>query len=236
LLAARHELSAQQSNDSVTNIKKSLDQAAINADAVLDKVNAAYRAATSQGLAQSFAKRSTELSSSMLLWVLVLVAALCVSGFLASNRFPEILTAIGGKPEWAVVFVHALLGAFSLAPSVWLAWVATKQIGQRFRLAEDYSYKAALSTAYEGYRNEAAKLDPLFEAQLFATAIGRLDELPLRLIEKEVHGSPLNEFLKSSRVKEDLKFVPGYKDKLIAILNHKNVSDDLASNSSKIEQ
>lgn len=63
---------------------------------------------------------------------------------------------------------------------MWFAWLATKQIGQRFHLAEDYAFKASVAKAYEGYRKEAARIDPEFEARLFGSALTRLDEAPLR--------------------------------------------------------
>ncbi len=47
-----------------------------------------------------------------------------------------------------------------------------------------------MAKAYEGYRKEAARIDPQFEARLFGSALTRLDEAPLRLVEIGSHGSP----------------------------------------------
>lgn len=69
-----------------------------------------------------------------------------------------------------------------------------KQIGQRFRLAEDYAFKATVAKAYEGYRKEAARHnDPELEKKLFTLALTRLEEPPLRLIEKATPGTPLQD-------------------------------------------
>lgn len=220
--ASRFELAAKKSSEDSEASKQALCNAEITANETLGKVKDAYRAATSQGLAQAFAEKSKQLNESMLLWLLALIAALSIAGMLAAERFPAILSATTGTPDWGVVLVNITLAALSLTPPAWLAWVSTKQLGQRFRLAEDYGYKAALSAAYEGYRTEAAKLDPLFEAQLFATAIGRLDELPLRLIDKEVPGSPLHEFLKSNELRDASATFPELKEKLISILRLKS--------------
>lgn len=198
--------------------KKALESATEQAQATLEKLEDAYRAATSQGLAKAFSDKAATLNSSMLLWVLVLLGALLTGGVVAHGRFPEILQAVTGKPDWGVVLINLVLGALTVAPAIWLAWVATKQIGQRFRLSEDYAYKAALSAAYEGYRSEAARLDPLFEARLFSTALGRLDELPLRLVEQNIHGSPWHEFLSSAEFKKAAEAMPALKDRLLAIL------------------
>lgn len=201
----------------VDQLKGKLQEAEKEAQATLEKVRAAYRAATSQGLAQAFSDKSASLNQSMLVWVLVLLGSLLAAGILAHQRFPEILAAVTGQPDWGVVLLNIVLGALSIAPAVWVAWIATKQIGQRFRLAEDYAYKAALSTAYEGYRAEASKLDPLFEAQLFATALGRLDELPLRLVERDVHGSPWHELVSSPEFKDAVDSFPSLKEKIAAV-------------------
>lgn len=211
-------------SDEVDLLKRKLQSAESQAQATLEKVRAAYRAATSQGLAQAFSDKSASLNQSMLIWVLVLLGALLAAGILAHQRFPELLAAVTGKPDWGVVLLNIVLGAISVAPAVWVAWIATKQIGQRFRLAEDYAYKAALSTAYEGYRAEASKLDPLFEAQLFATALGRLDELPLRLVERDVHGSPWHELVTSPEFKGAVEAFPSLKEKIAAVFRREKAN------------
>ncbi|MCZ8113477.1 hypothetical protein [Silanimonas sp.] len=208
---------AAAASSEVDKLKVKLDEAEREAQATLEKVRAAYRAATSQGLAQAFSDKSNSLTQSMLLWVLVLLGSLLAAGILSHQRFPQILTAVTGTPDWGVVLLNLALGALSVAPAVWVAWIATKQIGQRFRLAEDYAYKAALSTAYEGYRAEASKLDPLFEAQLFAIALGRLDELPLRLVEKDVHGSPWHELVTSTEFENAVNSHPELKQRIASI-------------------
>jgi hypothetical protein len=215
--AERLNAKSSSTSAAVDALRSKLDAADKEAQATLEKVRQAYRAATSQGLAQAFSDKSRELNRSMLTWVLILLGALLAAGLLAHQRFPEILAAVTGTPDWGVVLINLTLGALSVAPAVWVAWVATKQIGQRFRLAEDYAYKAALSTAYEGYRAEASKLDPLFEAQLFATALGRLDELPLRLVEKDVHGSPWHELVSSPEFKDAVDKFPSLKARIAAI-------------------
>ena len=211
-------------SDALDALKIKLESAETEAQATLSKVREAYRAATSQGLAQAFSDKSKSLNDSMLLWVLVLLGALVAAGLLAHDRFPEILKALDEKPDWGLVVLRLALGALTIAPAVWVAWVATKQIGQRFRLAEDYAYKAALSTAYEGYRAEATRLDPLFEAQLFATALGRLDEIPLRLVEREVHGSPWHELVTSTEFKDAVEKFPDLKEKISKIFHNRKPS------------
>lgn len=79
------------------------------------------------------------------------------------------------------IWLHIILSIVSVGAPLWFAWLATKQIGQRFRLAKDYSYKASVAKAYEGYRREAARIDEDFENRLFDSALTRLEEAPLGL-------------------------------------------------------
>jgi hypothetical protein len=106
------------------------------------------------------------------------------------------------------------LSLLSVGAPVWFAWLSTKQIGQRFRLAEDYAFKASISRAYEGFRREAARFDKDMEARLLGSALSRLDELPLRLVETDTHGSPWHELASSDLVKQALKVVPGFADQV----------------------
>ena len=97
---------------------------------------------------------------------------------------------------------------------MWFGWLATKQIGQRFRLAEDYAFKASISRAYEGFRREAARIDKDMEARLLASALTRFDELPLRLVEPDTHGSPWHELASSDLVKNAMRVVPGFAEQV----------------------
>lgn len=229
------EIKAAESAKAAAKTDEKLKELATQADDYLKKIQNSYRTLTSIGLAQSFKTREVQLNNSMLIWVLGLMASLLLAAAIGKERFPEIAAAIKGTPDWGVVMVNVTLATLSLSPAIWFAWVATMQIGQRFRLAEDYAYKAAISAAYEGYRTEAANLDPLLQAQLFASALGRLDELPLRLISGNVAGSPFHELLQSKEFKEAAKFFPGLMDRAIEALRRKPKSPNQEPNAAPKE-
>jgi len=216
--ALKFQLEAEAAVKAAVKSQNTASRAAEEADSVMTKVNAAYGAATTEGLAKSFDLKAKELNDSVKAWVGVLIVALAVGVLVGHDRFPKLMAALESKPEWGVVAMHMVMSALSLGPGVWLAWIATKQIGQRFRLAEDYAYKASLAKAYEGYRAQAANLDPMFSSQLFAIALGRLEELPLRTIDRDVAGSPLNDLMQSKEFRAQLERVPGLKDTVVAIL------------------
>ncbi|MFL6675043.1 MAG: hypothetical protein ACJ8LG_17355 [Massilia sp.] len=188
------------------------------ATSVLEHCHSAYAAATSQGLAAAFAERSTKLAWSMWFWVVAFAVALGIGAWVGTQRIHEIgeLFKNPAMTNWALG-INLLLAALSVGGAIWFGWLATKQINQRFRLAEDYAFKASVSRAYEGYRREAARIDKDMEAKLLASALARLDEQPLRFVERENHGSPLHELAASEAVKSAIKSVPGFADKVIEL-------------------
>ena len=210
---------------------------------VLSRCEKAYSAATSVGLALAFEERSKLLSKSMWYWVLGLVVSLCAGWCFGRSQIHSLLGVVNSQNSSVfVIFVNILLSVMSIGAPIWFAWLATKQIGQRFRLAEDYAFKASISRAYEGYRREAARIGGSdMEEKLLASALTRLDELPLRLVETPSYGSPWHELFSSGAVKKALETVPGFagqvmdlaKGALHSATSPKSVSAKRTQSSSK---
>lgn len=201
--------------DQADQFDSQLNKSANDAEAVLQRCETAYSAATSVGLAAAFSERSTALSKSMWFWVAGLAGALVAGSYFGSNQL-HTLSELFKVPNLStsVVALNLFLSLLSVGAPVWFSWLATKQIGQRFRLAEDYAFKASISRAYEGFRREAARFDKDMEAKLLTSALTRLDELPLRLVETDTHGSPWHEFASSDIVKQAIKAVPGFTEQV----------------------
>lgn len=178
----------------------------------------AYRVTTTKGLAAAFDTRARWLNVSVVLWVIGLLIALGVGALLAWRRLQSIEELLKANASAENLWLHVVLAVLSVGAPVWFAWIATKQIGQRFRLAEDYAFKASVAKAYEGYRREAARIDPQFEARLFSSALTRLEEAPLRLVEHESYGSPWHELTASPAFQKALSIVPDLKAKYLSLL------------------
>ena len=158
--------------------------------------------ATTVGLAGAFHDRANKLNISIRCWVVLLVVALIIGGgvgYFKTQSFIELIKDAKATKE--VIWIYALLAFASFGAPLWFAWLATKQIGQRFKLAEDYAFKASVAKAYEGYKTEAARLDKDFEARLFSSALTRLEEAPLRFMNNTEHSSPLHELMKCRTTK-----------------------------------
>ena len=192
-----------------------MDAKRIEAESIVSKCGKAYAITTSHGLAAAFSERSKALSWSMWIWVIGLIVALGLGSTIGTGQLKG-LADLMKEPNVGsmAIAVNLVLALLSVGSTVWFAWVATKQIGQRFRLAEDYGFKASVSRAYEGYRREAESIDDAFVSRLFASALSRLDEQPLRLVETATHGSPWHEAASSDLIKKALATIPGFMDQV----------------------
>ena len=212
-----------------------LENSSEQAKTIADRCQSVYAAATSQGLAAAFSKRSKVLNDSIWFWVIGLVAALIMGSLFGSNQLHQLAELMKLRDvSTGTIAVNLILSLLSVGAPIWFGWLATKQIGQRFRLSEDYAFKASISQAYEGYRREAARIDKDMEARLLASALTRLDEQPLRLIETASHGSPWHEILSSDLIKEAVKTVPGFTNQVLDIA--KTSLSTVKSNKTKLNE
>lgn len=188
--------------NSVENTLAEIKVHAERAAKLAEQAAEAHRITTTVGLAAAFDARANSLNVSLRWWVSLLISGLSFLMAIGAYRLYILKDALASEPfDAARVWIQVILSVFSIGAPLWFSWLATKQISQRFRLAEDYAFKASVAKAYEGYRRQAASIDPNFERALFASALTRLDEAPLRLVEMETHGSPVHEFAKSELVK-----------------------------------
>lgn len=183
------------------------------AEEYINKCEDAYRTTTSSGLAKAFEDKANKLNGSVRWWVGFLAVSLSAAAGIGFWRLTSLEATLSKNDVSAfIIIVQILLSSLSLGLPLWFAWLATKQIGQRFRLAEDYEYKSAVSKAYEGYRREAVSLNEKFEdnfpARLFDNALTRLEEPPVRFVDDAIHSSPIMEFLNSEKVRNFVKRNP----------------------------
>ena len=187
---------ATAAKDSVDRILQEITASKNEATQLVKNTEAAFSAATTQGLGKAFGDRAVALGRST--WILggFLVLTLGAAAYMSSKRIDFIHELmLSPNVSMQLLWVNVTLAIVSIAGPIWLAWILTKQIGQRFRLAEDYAFKASVAKAYEGYRNEAARVDPESEQRLFRSILDRLEEAPLRHVETDNHGSPWHELL-----------------------------------------
>lgn len=208
--------------EEIENLQKSITDKKSEADKLVSQCEEAYKITTTKGLAAAFDLRAISLTKSMWVWVVGLLVALGIGMKIGAERFETLNSALESKADVGYIWIQIFLSIISFGAPIWFAWIATKQISQRFKLAEDYAFKASVAKAYEGYKSEAAKIDKDFEKRVFGSALSRLEEAPLRLMEKEHYGSPWHELLNTDKLKETLEKTPELKEKLLCLLSTKN--------------
>ena len=206
--AAARKAAETHATEAAGHLKNILERQT-EAQRLVAQCEEAYRITTTKGLAAAFDQRAGQLALSLRMWVLGLILALLVGAYLGADRIQQLSFLLGNpSPSWGAVWMNLLLSLAAVGAPVWFAWIATRQIGLRFRLAEDYAFKASVAKAYEGYRREAARLDEALEQRLFSSALTRLEEAPLRLVEPETPGSPWHEFVQSPAFRKAAAAVP----------------------------
>ncbi|ELX8378252.1 hypothetical protein AB7Y49_04340 [Providencia vermicola] len=216
------------------NVSDYLSESKKQAEEYINKCENAYRTTTSSGLAKAFEDKAIKLNSSIRWWVGYLALSLLVAAGIGFWRLTSLESTLSkDNVSSFIIVVQILLSSLSLGLPLWFAWLATKQIGQRFKLAEDYEYKSAVSKAYEGYRREAVILNEKYEDQfpsrLFDNALTRLEEPPVRFVDDTIYSSPIMEVIHGDKFRDFFKKHPEKSEEVIATINRakgENVKDN----------
>lgn len=174
----------------------------------------ALQITTTQGLAAGFDQKAKSLSKSIYLWMAVLLLALGAGGFLGYVRVNALTEAIKTDLSSGQAIVHAIISIFAIGGPIWLAWLATAQINQRFKLAEDYAYKATVAKSFTGFNKHAERFNNDTAERLFNSTLDRFDEMPLRLLNGKDYNSPWHELLDSPILAKAIDSVPEVIDVL----------------------
>ncbi|EEY1408784.1 hypothetical protein LUL72_002054 [Escherichia coli] len=229
---SKTHFSLESQEEAAKKIIDELQEKNIEAARYLALCEEAIRASTSRGLAGAFEIKADKLNRSIQLWVAGLAVALGLGGLVGYERLKVLSGVLNNpNPSAVVILTQLLLSVFSIGAPLWFAWMSTKQINQRFKLAEDYAYKASVAKAYEGYKNEACKVsDGEFEKRLFDSALSRLEEAPLRFVKDEDHTTPWTEMLNSKSFQKFLDASIDNVNYVKGIISKKGQSAAKASN------
>lgn len=200
--------SAKKASEKAEISSSEVKLSANKAEKLVAECDDALQVTTTQGLAAGFDQKAKELNNSIWVWVIGLLIALGTGAWIGAERVEAFTQALSSPLTIGQAILHALMSIFSIGGSLWLAWISTKQINQRFKLSEDYSYKATVAKSFTGFKKLAERFDSSTEERLFNSTLDRFDEMPLRLIEGKDYNSPWNEFTDSESFKEAMSVFP----------------------------
>lgn len=189
-----------------------IDAHAARAEKLLELCESTFRASTAKGLASAFEERARSLTKTGWFWVGFLVVALGAGLLVGYDRLDEFRRFLATNEDPDKIWWSGLLSLLSVGGPIWLAWISTRHIGQNFRLAEDYAFKSSVAKAYEGFRREAMDVDPEMAHLLLRSTFARLDEAPIRLLDKAESSSPMQEILENKALREMLALPSSAKE------------------------
>lgn len=175
---------------------------------LVDECDEALQITTTEGLAGGFDQKAKDLKRSIWIWIVGLLIALITGAVIGADRVTALTLALNKELTAGQAILHIVMSIFSIGGPLWLAWISTQQINQRFKLSEDYYYKATVAKSFTGFKKLAKRFDSETEKRLFNSTLDRLDEMPLRLINGKDYNSPWHEFLDSESFKTAMAMFP----------------------------
>ena len=158
------------------------------------------------GMAGSFKKRKDELRIPLILWTAASILSLLLLTWLSHYLVKELFSK-------DVTYIYLISKIPIIASAVWLCWFCGKQFGFTSRIREDYSFKYAVSMAFEGYRKVAKEIDDKILEDLINLTILNISQNPINIFDtKNNHGSPYNEMLESFIKKFNKRSNDGIKE------------------------
>jgi hypothetical protein len=149
-----------KSDEIATGHEKRVEDLSTELQGLIKRVESLLPGATSAGLASSFNKQRARFTSPQKLWLWTFVT--CI-GLLVVLGLPSFLSALGwfahpSDQSWNAAWRSLTLRLPIVAPIIWLAIYAGRNYMMSLRMEEDYAYKEAISTAFEGYKREMEKI------------------------------------------------------------------------------
>lgn len=178
-----------KSHEIATGFESRVTKSAKDLEDLIAKVDGLLPGATSASLASAFGKQKTRFTIPKVAWVIVFV--LCIGGLVAVS-YPSFRLAVSAKPsdlKWDDILVGLVMRLPIVIPLVWLGIYSGRNYMLSLRLEEDYAYKEAISTAFEGYKRELGMIavgdiqNPTPLTTLCANILRAISERPGRIYE-----------------------------------------------------
>lgn len=161
LLASMGEIvaTAKTTHERVAEYQKELSNLTEMFETLHRKIEGLLPNATSAGLASAFRNQKARFTKPQRNWLITFVTAiilLLVAGLVGLPGFWSWGANSGTQESWDSILRHFATRLPLVAPLVWLAIFAGRNYMLALRVEEEYAFKEAVSTAFEGYKREMA--------------------------------------------------------------------------------
>lgn len=174
----------------------------------LEKIENLLRGATTAGLAHAFDDHRKTFLKPQGMWQKVFITSILLLAVLAVNGLWTVYH-IDKAPEWNELIRMWLSRLPLVAALVWLAIYASREAALAKRLEEDYGYKSAIATCFEGFRKEMTNIDQGTNpdsalAKLCADTLTTIATPPGRIYDKHpLIVTPIDEMKRFTKIAAD---------------------------------
>lgn len=196
---------AQEAAKLAKNAKENAESSSAIASKKLEELNKTLENSITATLGGAFQKKSEESRKFDWIWLVVLICGIAGVVCIGIVRYSATENLINQKADISYIALQILINLASISGPIWLSWVATLRLAKTHAITEDYSYKAALAQAYQGYSTSVAEEDEFLKYRLFATVITQLDASPVRFLSERHPATPFQDLLQQPWMEEALK-------------------------------
>ena len=141
-------IKANEANARLNTYEQEIKRMTVTFEQMQTKLEGLLPHATSAGLASAFHNQKARFSKPQPWWLALFVAAIIALIVAACVGLPA------GGDTWDAILRHFVNRLPIVLPLVWLAIYAGHHYSMALRMEEDYAFKEAVSTAFEGYKRE----------------------------------------------------------------------------------
>lgn len=147
---------SNESHDRVVEYQNELKKLRVSFDELHSKIEGLVPNATSAGLASAFRNQQQRFKKPQLYWLTAFIGTIILLMFIGARGYFDFSYTTNQINSWNAILQYLAIRLPLVAPLVWLAIYAGRHYTLALRVEEEYAFKEAVSTSFEGYKREMA--------------------------------------------------------------------------------
>ncbi len=154
---------SNESHDRVVEYQEELKKLRESFDELHSKIEGLLPNATSAGLASAFRNQKERLKKPQSYWLSAFIGTIVLLMFIGAKGYFDFSSTTNQLNSWNAILQYLAIRLPLVAPLVWLAIYAGRHYTLALRVEEEYAFKEAVSTSFEGYKREMAGISENIE-------------------------------------------------------------------------